>query len=103
MNDVFHNTVERRIHFSTEERDITALLFADELVLLSDTRSVRGLRSKPNIVQDISCKRNLTINIEKSKVVVFKNGDAVAASQHCNFIKRRMDVQPYYRYLGVIF
>lgn len=99
----FHNTVERRIHFSTEERDITEFLFADELVLLSDTRLVRCLQSKLNIVQDISYKRNWTINIEQSKIVVFKNGDAVAASQHWTVIKRRMDVQPYYRYLGVIF
>lgn len=50
--NVFHITGERRIHFSNARRDITAGLFADDLVLVSDT--IRGLQSKLNILQDFS-------------------------------------------------
>lgn len=35
--NVLHNTEERGIHYVNEQREITALLFADDHVLVSDT------------------------------------------------------------------
>lgn len=35
--NVLHNTKERGIHYLNEQREITALLFADDHVLVSDT------------------------------------------------------------------
>ena len=56
-----------------------ALLFADYLVLLSD--SVSGLQNQINNLKEAAVYVGLTINRKKTKIVVFRNGGYVAAHE----------------------
>ncbi len=67
------------IHITEQISDITALLFADDLLMISDT--VNGLQKKLNVLQKYCLKWNLTVNMYKSKVVVFKRGGAIAGTE----------------------
>uniref|UniRef100_A0A8W8JN00 Reverse transcriptase domain-containing protein n=1 Tax=Magallana gigas TaxID=29159 RepID=A0A8W8JN00_MAGGI len=89
------------IHITEQISDITALLFADDLLMISDT--VNGLQKKLNVLQKYSLKWNLSVNMDKSKVVVFKRGGAIAGTEKWMFNGKPMDVESYYKYLGTTF
>ena len=80
---------------------ISILLFADDACLLSF--SVIGLQRQLNILRDTSEKMGLTVNPEKSKIVVFRNGGYIAAKEKWFFGDVRLEIVNQYKYLGVIF
>jgi hypothetical protein len=80
---------------------ILIMLFADDVVLLSNT--IVGLQRQLNILNNVSGKLNLTVNREKSKIVIFRNGGYVAAREKWYIHNDHLDVVNVYKYLGVIF
>lgn len=82
------------IYIAKQISDITALLFADDLLMISDT--VNGLQKKLNVPQKYCLKWNLTVNMDKSKVVVFKRGGVIAGTEKWMFNGKPMDVESYY-------
>ena len=48
------------------------MLFADDIILLSDT--FIGLQHQLNNLQQQADKLNLTVNLDKSNILVFRNG-----------------------------
>ena len=57
---------------SLEQLSIYLLLFADDAVILSD--SIQGLQSSLNYLEMYCNKWNLSVNIDKTKIVVFRKG-----------------------------
>ena len=55
-----------------EQLQLYILLFADDAVLFSETRE--GLQNELNNLESYCKKWNLTVNVDKTKIVVFKKG-----------------------------
>ena len=56
--------------------EIFILLFADDVILVSDT--VCGLQNQLNVLFDTANRLSLFVNMDKSKIVVFRNGGHIA-------------------------
>ena len=73
------------------------ILYADDLVLLSMTKA--GLQSSLNKVQNFAEKRNLSINVEKSKTLIFnKTGKFIKEEFTVNY--KKLDSVQNFCYLG---
>lgn len=70
------------IYITEHMLDITALMFADDILMISDT--VNGVQKKLNVLQKCCLKRK-TVHMDKSKVstnvMVFMRGGAVASTE----------------------
>ena len=77
------------------------MLFADDVVLLSYT--VIGLQQQLNILRDTAKKLGLVVNLQKSNMVVFRNGGHIAAREKLFYDGMKLEIVNQYKYLGVIF
>ena len=68
------------IQLTPNSPDISILLFADDIVLLSDT--VIGLQNQINNLKTVASRLGLQVNLQKTKVVIFRNGGHIAAHEH---------------------
>ena len=89
------------IILSPELIQILIMLFADDVVLLSYT--VIGLQQQLNILRDTAKKLGLVVNLQKSNVVVFRNGGHIAAREKWFYDGMKLEIVNQYKYLGVIF
>ncbi len=89
------------ITLSPELIQILIMLFADDVVLLSYT--VIGLQQQLNILKDTAKKLGLVVNLQKSNVVVFRNGGHIAAREKWFYDRMKLEIVNQYKYLRVIF
>lgn len=101
LNDGNDYIYQTGIYISDVFRNITHLLFADDLVLLSD--SVAGLQRKFNILSKYCKKWNMKVNLDKTKVVVFKNGGHLSSREKWSYDGNTVSTVNCYKYLGLIF
>jgi hypothetical protein len=80
---------------------ILILLFADDVALLSD--SVIGLQTQLNILYDTAKRLGLVVNLEKSNIVVYRNGGHLAANESWHYGDNVLVVVNAYKYLGIFF
>ena len=80
--------------------ELFILLFADDIILLSD--STCGLQTQLNILQETANKLGLVVNLDKSNIVVFRNGGHLALNEKWWFGGNVMKVVNVYKYLGVL-
>ena len=79
---------------------VPCLLFADDLVLLSSTRA--GLQAMLGTLERFARRTGLTVNLDKTKVVVFgARAEVVRAEGAFYFEGRAVEIADSYRYLGV--
>ena len=76
------------------------LLFADDLVLLSDLST--GLQKSIQILGDYCSKWDLRINLEKTKVMEFIFSRRNDPSPLYNLYNQKIEVTKTYRYLGIV-
>ena len=77
---------------------VNALMYADDLILLSETRE--GLQNLINKINDFCNKRKLTINAKKTKVMVFNRGNKlIKADLFCN--PALLENVKNFKYLGI--
>ena len=81
--------------------EIAILLFADDIVLIADT--VFELQKKLNVLQETAFRLGLIVNMDKSKVVVFRKGGPLAAHEKWFIGNNQLLVVNQYCYLGLIF
>ena len=55
------------------------ILFADEIVLLSNT--IVGLQQQVNVLRNTAKRLHIVVNFDKSQVVIFRNGGYIAARE----------------------
>ena len=81
--------------------ELFILLFADDIALLSDTAI--GLQNQINILNE-GCKRLfLTINTDKTKVMVFRKGGFLGKNEKWHLNGKLLEVVNEYNYLGFMF
>ena len=79
-------------------QEIFALLFADDVVLLSLTPI--GLQTQLNNLKVAADSLGLTVNLNKSKVLVFRKGGYLGRLEHWKYGNQPMEVVNSYKYLG---
>ena len=81
--------------------EIFILLFADDVALLSTTPA--GLQNQLNILQTCCENMQLNVNIDKTKVMVFRKGGFLAKHEQWYFNGTKLEVVNKYCYLGFNF
>jgi len=81
--------------------ELFILLFADDIVLLSDT--ARGLQHQINILNNVCRSLCLNINKEKTKIIVFRKGGFLNKNEKWNLDGCGLEVVNEYNYLGFVF
>ena len=82
------------------DQSVHALLFADDLVLISET--VGGLQRLLDRLKIYCDHWNLEVNREKTKVVVFKKGAKLAKMERWTYNAYDLEVVKEFRYLGIL-
>ena len=79
---------------------IFLLLFADDLVMFAETKI--ELQRLLNKLFEYCSRWNLKVNIEKTKIIVFRNGGYLRHYEKWFYGNIRLKVVTYYKYLGLI-
>jgi hypothetical protein len=80
--------------------EIFLLLFADDIVLLSSTPA--GLQHQINNLERASKDLNLEVNLDKTKIMVFRKGGHLSAVERWSFSGQNVEVVNSYKYLGFL-
>ena len=92
---------ERGIRLDDMVTDIVSLLFADDVALVS--HSVVGLQNPLNVLARASHRNGLKVNIDKTKVMIFRKGGHLSKNEKWFIDGQRLDVVNSYTYLGFTF
>jgi hypothetical protein len=80
--------------------NVTMLLYADDLVLLGD--NIGHLQRLLDNLSTFCSKWGLSVNMEKTKFMVFRNGGIIKGNEKVYFNGIRIRPTTYYKYLGLI-
>ena len=73
------------------------LLFANDVVLFSD--SVIGLQAQLNIMCCTAKRLDMIVNLDKSNIIVFRNGVHLALREKWSFGDQVLEIVNKYKYL----
>ena len=80
---------------------LTVLLFADDMIIFSTTR--KGLQTGLDKLDEYCSRWGLTVNINKTKCVAFRNGGKVGQLDRWKFRNEDLETVSEFRYLGFVF
>lgn len=83
------------------ERDLLMLLYADDLVILA--HSEIDLRNKLKILEEYCLVVGMTVNKDKTKIVVFRAGGRLPGLKDFCYRGEKIEILNSYTYLGVPF
>ena len=89
------------VNFLIDAFELFILLLADDVVLLSETPV--GLQRQLNSLHSASLSLGLKVNMDKSNIVVFRNGGYLAGRERWFFSNKPIPVVNAYKYLGILF
>ena len=87
-------------YINNDSDDIHALMFADDVSSMADT--VLNLQRQINYI-DFCKDTGMNLNLDKSKIIVFRNGGPLLTYERWKFRGNIVEVVPYYTYLGALF
>ena len=102
INELAREIVQRGRHgiqLIPDLIEIFILLFADDVILMSD--SVCGLQNQLNILYETANRLGLVVNLDKSNIVVFRNGGHIAWNEKWFYGQSLISVVNVYKYLGI--
>ena len=83
-----------------EATEVLVLMYADDMVLVGET--IIQLQRKTNILEKFCRNYGMKVNLNKTKVVVFRSGGKTAYKEPFYYLGQKIGIDPYYRYLGLI-
>ena len=89
------------ITFIPSSVELFLLLFADDIVLLSETAV--GLQTQLNSLFNAASRLELKVNMSKSNVMVFRKGGHLASYERWTYGDKYISVVNSYKYLGIYF
>jgi hypothetical protein len=81
--------------------ELHALMFADDVTTVADT--VANLQDHINRISEFSEITGIELNLDKSKVMVFRNGGPLRDNEIWFYRGKRIEVVSQYKYLGSFF
>ena len=82
-------------------KEIFSLLFADDIVLISQTPA--GLQNQINNLKKISEELGLEVNLEKTKSMIFRRGGYIGRTERWHYGRENIETVNSYKYLGYTF
>jgi hypothetical protein len=86
------------IFISNQIDEIQALMFADDIAAAAETAS--KLQIQINRIQEFCEATGMQLNLDKSKIIVFRNGGPLRQYERWFFNNTPIEVVSLYRYLG---
>ena len=77
------------------------IMYADDTVLIAE--SVESLQEMLNTLYRYTKEWNLTVNVQKTKIVVFRNGKYVRDEEKWTYDGKNVEVVNQFNYLGLLF
>lgn len=81
--------------------ELFLLMFADDIALFSSTPY--GLQTQLNNLHTAASKLGLCVNLEKTKIIVFRNGGYLSRFEKWTYGTEQVEVVNMYKYLGMNF
>lgn len=100
MVDIFDETCDPP-SIDRVNNSLSCLLYADDVVLISE--SAKGLQNCMNNLSNYCKKWNLTVNIDKSKIMIFNKSGRTMKKDTFYYNDNALELTNEYKYLGVIF
>ena len=103
---LFINDVELQMQtdgnygITLEQLNLYILLFADDGVIFSETKE--GLQKSLDLFYNYCTKWNLSINIEKTKIMVFRKGGRLKRDERWFIGESEVEIVNHFNYLGVV-
>ena len=101
MHNEFKSSNVRGIQLFPDLTEIFLFMFADDIVLISDT--VTGLQKQLNILHEYCRDFNLKVNINKTKIMVFKRGGGLSKKEHWSYGGILLEIVKGFTYVGIYF
>lgn len=104
INELANEIIEKGKHgvsLGPTELELFLLLFADDLTLIAST--VIGLQNQLNVLCTAMQRLGLRVNLDKSKIIVFRKGGFLSAREKWIFDGNQLEVVNSYKYLGLTF
>ena len=76
-------------------------MFADDVASVADTK--QNLQRQINYIEQFCNVTGMKINVDKSKIMVFRRGGPLRSYEQWYFNGNQIEVVPYYKYLGAFF
>ena len=89
----------REIHI-WEATEVLLLMYADDIVLAGET--IIQLQKKINALEKFCRKYGMEVKLDKTKVVFLRNGGKRTNKESFYYLGQKINIDPYYRYLGLI-
>ena len=80
---------------------IFLLMYADDIILFSETED--GLQNGLNSLHDYFNKWRLTVNVQKTKIVIFRKGGILRRQTHFYYGDTDINIVNKFTYLGIVF
>ena len=77
------------------------LLYADDIIIFSD--SSEGLQAGFDFLHDYCSRWKLKVNVDKTKVMIFRKGGTIAKSLKFYYEGNEIDIVSSFSYLGIVF
>ena len=103
---IFLNDLEMQLSdndndgITIDQLSLYLLLFADDAAIFSETRE--GLQKSLDNLEIYCNKWNLTVNVDKTKVMVFQKGGILAQNEHWTYNNQELEIVNTFNYLGVV-
>ena len=97
------NSLQENIHagITLDQLSLYLILFADDAVIFSDTPE--GLQMSLNKLQNYCETWNLTVNVDKTKIMVFRKGGLLSRRERWFYNGVDIEIVNQFNYLGVVF
>ena len=92
------NDISKKLSVVDNDRDMTILLYADDLVILAESREM--LQKRLDVLYTYCRDNNLKVNINKSKVIAFNSRKNIDLLLYNGCILQEVDK---FKYLGMTF
>ena len=89
------------VGISLEQCLLTIILFADDMVIFSETR--KGLQNGLDALSSYCSKWGLSVNVSKTKCIAFKRGGRIGAMDRWTYNGEELETVNQFKYLGFVF
>ncbi len=100
LNELVNMCNDCRGIFIDNEHSVNMLLYADDIVLFSD--SVGGVQKLLNVLSEFCLKWGMEVNLDKTKFMVFRNGGIIKNVEKVYYNGVQIEPVTYYKYLGLV-
>ena len=88
------------VPFEMKELSLFLLMYADDIFIFSET--ITGLQTMLDTLYDYTSKWSLSVNINKTKIVVFRKGGVVHLNEKWYYNNQEIEIVDQFTYLGVL-